>query len=865
MATAIRLDGLSRRPGLARFAGMSLDWWLIRADPSGAAQASDRTVARATSRLVASGDDPSGTWVARIEGPRGAMQYAMAVVPGAVQTLTASARAGHRVLVGVDDLQARSLLDAAETVSVSVVLLRTAVQEAQELGDMLTGDAVVPASMPCSAAVIKPAGTGWSVVGTRPGTLPLPVPGLHIFEHGMEPVPVEADSGGDRLRSRFGIRSLALGGAAVIVVVGAMTGIWRLEHAPAAVLTTRPGPGGGSGGACSVWSTEAAGVPSTSGGAAVAQDGSEPGSPVVLFGGIGNESKTWLWSALGQRWALAQPSASPPGRSDAALEYDPITHDLLLYGGVLANGRAANDTWAWNGCTWKRERQQAGGPPGGRTAGMVWDNALNRMVLLTYDLAAGPEATETWTWNGSGWSLGASPSASPGARGLVVAEDPVTEWPIAVSLNGTQSEPDAPSTTWTWDGTAWQKVATVHSPQAAAPAAMAIDPQTNQLVLTSPSRQPGSSTNQTWTWDGEDWSLLNDQGAPIPGAAVDDNVDGILEAFGWAADPTAPRPLHVWAWTFPSWVRLADGADGAMLNGPDTPPAGPASTAYDAAEHQLVLFGGSDGSGRPVLDTWTLAGGTWTRHTTPAHPPSAGPMVYDPFNGTVIMIAVAENGRSQTWVWNSSTWRLLRPRSEINPRGAVGDLVADPADRTVVALVSCCGSGPPKSSQTWTWNGSTWSLRDPRTGPAAIELVAAFDPVSNQVLAVGNDGTIGPALTWAWDGSTWTQLNPKSGATFDPLTSEMATDPQDQTVVLVNTSVGGAGTDVWSGSIWTNTEALVPIGASTFSSTSALYYDDTIGDVVLVGGAGDYFNEEWTWTSRTWLQLDPTPLSGTAG
>ena len=112
-----------------------------------------------------------------------------------------------------------------------------------------------------------------------------------------------------------------------------------------------------------------------------------------------------------------------------------------------------------------------------------------------------------------------------------------------------------------------------------------------------------------------------------------------------------------------------------------------------------------------------VGGGTWTRHTTPAHPPSAGPMVYDPFNGTVIMIAMAENGRSQTWVWNSSTWRLLRPRSEINPRGAVGDLVADLADRTVVALVSCCGSGPPKSSQTWTWNGSTWSLRTREPDP----------------------------------------------------------------------------------------------------------------------------------------------------
>ena len=577
---------------------------------------------------------------------------------------------------------------------------------------------------------------------------------------------------------------------------------------------------------------------------------------------------------MGQRWALAQPSLSPPGRSDASLAYDPTTHDLLLFGGVLTNGHPANDTWSWNGCTWKRAGRQAGGAPGGRTAGMVWDDALNRMVLLTYDTAAGPEATETWTWNGSGWSLSASPSASPGARALVVAEDPVTEWPIAVSLNGASTEPDAPSTTWTWDGTTWQKVATVHSPHAAAPAAMAIDPKTNQLVLTGPSRQPGTSTNQTWTWSGEDWTLLYGNFGPIPAAAVDDEIDGIMEAFGWAADPVASRPLHVWAWTFPSWVRLADGTDAAMITGSDPPPGELASTAYDGAHHQLVAFGGVDDSGRPLLDTWTFDGTSWTRHATATHPPATGSMVYDPFNGTVMLIAVTQNGTNQTWVWNGSTWRFLRPRSEITLLGSAVrfgalsavDLVADPKDQTIVALASCCGAGPPRSLQTWTWDGSTWSLQRPRTDlSAAVEFVAAYDPVSKEVIAVGNEGIIGPALTWAWDGSTWTQLNPKSGATFDPLTSQITTDPQDQTVVLVGTAVGNAGTDVWSGSIWTNNQELVPIGAGTGRTVAAMYYDDTIGEVVLVGGARDPLTEEWMWTSRTWLQLDPMPLAGGSG
>ena len=289
VATAIRLDGLSGQPRLARFAAMPVDWWLIRADPPGAPAASDRTVARVTSRLTASGDAPSGAWVARIEGDRGAMQYAVAVIPGAVQQLGIGRRASHRVLVGLDDLQARSLLDAAETVPVSVALLRTGTREAPVLGEALASDAVIPASIPCAAAVIKQAGAGWSVVGTRPGTLPPSVSGLYIHEDGTDGVPAQPDTGSDHPRGRFAVRRVALSGAALIVVLAATAGIWRLEHSTSAALPARADFPGAAAQSCGVWTTETAGTPSTSGGAAIAQDVSEAGNPVVLFGGTGNE------------------------------------------------------------------------------------------------------------------------------------------------------------------------------------------------------------------------------------------------------------------------------------------------------------------------------------------------------------------------------------------------------------------------------------------------------------------------------------------------------------------------------------------------------------------------------------------------
>jgi len=860
VAIAVRLEGLSDHPQLARVSALPLEWWLIRPDQPGAGARPDQAVARATSRIAVSGD--AGEWVARLEGDRGAVDYALAVIPGAFQTL--SGRGRDRILGGLDDLQARSLLDAAETVALSVVLVRTTEPGATAVAEAIAGGGTPGEALSSSLAIVKPAGVPWSVVGTRPGTPPPNLPGLAVLEHSAEPLPGAATVSLEPPSAR---RLPVWAAAAVLVVVLAGgVGLWRLEDGSPAMGPTQAHVGGVTGASCDVWTTETAGVPTTAGGSATAQDEDETGDPVVLFGGVGNESKTWLWSGSTQRWALARPAVAPPGRSGAALAYDPTSHDLLLFGGVLANGQPANDTWTWNGCTWRREPQNGPAPPGGQTVGMVWDDALNRLVLLTYDRAAGPGApgaTQTWTWNGSGWSLSAPADRSPAAQALVVAGDPVTGWPIAVSLNGTQAEPDAPSSTWTWDGTTWRTVTTDHSPQAGAPSAMAIDPTTNQLVLTGPSRQPGSSANQTWTWDGQDWSLLGpydpEHSAPIPAAAVDDSFNGMLETFGWASDAAAPRPLHVWARTVAnSWVRLADGTDGALINSSQTPPGGTASTAYDEADHQLVLFGGVDASGRQTLDTWTFDGTAWTRRSTAVHPPAPGSMVYDPFNGTVVLVVNAD----QTWEWNGSTWRLLRTRSSITgfTGGYLDGLVADPANRTIVALTSCCGSGPPKREATWTWDGSTWTLQHPRNElPAGPELVVAYDALSHTVIAVGNAGTIGPALTWAWDGSTWTQLNPKSGATFDPTTSVMATDPEDGTVVLLGTAFGDDSTDVWSGSIWTNNPGVVPAGAVTFRADAAMYYDDILGDVVLVGAADGSFSEEWLWTSQAWLQLDPSP------
>src|SRR5437588_4973476 len=94
---------------------------------------------------------------------------------------------------------------------------------------------------------------------------------------------------------------------------------------------------------------------------------------VVFFGGIDSYEQTWLWD--GGRWKLAAPRSHPPGRFGAAAAYDPVTTDVLLFGGRLAPGQLANDTWAWDGRTWRELDGGAEGPPPGEGELMAWDAA----------------------------------------------------------------------------------------------------------------------------------------------------------------------------------------------------------------------------------------------------------------------------------------------------------------------------------------------------------------------------------------------------------------------------------------------------------------------------------------------------------
>ena len=263
---------------------------------------------------------------------------------------------------------------------------------------------------------------------------------------------------------------------------------------------------------------------------------------LVVFGGIDSYDTTWIWD--GRRWTLARPSAAPQGRFNAASAYDPLTGVVMLYGGRLSPGDLVQDTWAWDGTTWRRlDAGTSALPPYAR---MAWNDSSNQMVLV--DNAGNNSGT--WTWSGTQWVRMAHGDLPAGAFLIGMAVDPVTRVLLGVSCCAIGG---GATSTLAWDGGAWHQLSTNTVPGFTV--ALVRDPISNRLLMFGdPSLAP-----QVWSWTGRDWALRRNVQLPeFPAAAVTDTHTGQVVIVGSAVEPVqgSPQPVHVWTLTSATWRQL---------------------------------------------------------------------------------------------------------------------------------------------------------------------------------------------------------------------------------------------------------------------------------------------------------------------
>lgn len=548
----------------------------------------------------------------------------------------------------------------------------------------------------------------------------------------------------------------------------------------------------------------------------------------ILFGGdthtVPNGLLNDTWSFDGKGWTQLQPQHQPPARYDAAMAYDPVNHEIVLYGGESDNG-FLNDTWTFDGTDWT-DRSGAADPPARYGAGMAFDSVSGGAILFgglgTPPVGStSPYLGDTWKWSDHQWTQ-LSPATSPPARW----EPAMAENAGGIVLFGGYADtgiPRGPSTrfsdTWLWNGTTWvQSAATGPGPRYGGAMTNHADAVT---LIGGCCNSVGGFYTDSWSFDGTAWTRQERTDAPSVriGAVVVDNTDlhQLILFGGFGGD----------GFLGDTWI----GQRGAWtLVNSSLAPAGrfASSLAYDAQHHTAVLFGGQSGpnsgcSSTPDTlnpnhlcdDTWTFDGQTWVRQIAPMSPPyrSLAAMAFDPdTNQTVLFGGFSDqNTLSDTWTWDGTTWTKQSPsKSPPGEQGASAGLeaaaMAWDAMHHQLILFGGEGNGPngPKIfNETWMWTGSDWQQLQPTTSPPPVRAASlTFDPVLGGLLLIAGQGS-GTGVfgtysdTWLWDGGTWTKLPPRDAPPPRYFGSAGFDDNLQSTLLF-----GGGGDDGYVDDTW---------------------------------------------------------------
>jgi hypothetical protein len=243
-------------------------------------------------------------------------------------------------------------------------------------------------------------------------------------------------------------------------------------------------------------------------------------------------------------------------------------------------------------------------------------------------------------------------------------------------------------------------------------------------------------------------------------------------------------------------------------------------------------------------------------------------MAYDEGNQTAVLFGGQglSSYLNDTWTWNGASWTEQHP--PLSPPARFGAAMAYDATRKVVVLFG--GMGDLSSFQigalgdTWTWNGTTWTEQHPMVSPSPRRGASlAFDATSGQVVLFGGDAAHRVPLflneTWLWNGTTWTQRNPASSPA-GRVGAILAYDDAASQLVLFGGANGMLGdTWIWDGRTWIQGEpSLSP--SPRYDASAA--YSSSDGELLLFGGWSGYsgwrLDETWAWNAQTWRQLHPS-------
>ena len=305
--------------------------------------------------------------------------------------------------------------------------------------------------------------------------------------------------------------------------------------------------------------------------------------------------------------------------------------------------------------------------------------------------------------------------------------------------------------------------------------------------------------------------------------------------------------------------------DWIELSPKESPPARSyLAMTYDPVSGKILAFGGFDGTSY-FDDTWSFDGTSWAQISTQSAPPvrAAAEMTYDSVIQKVVLFGGYDgtNYLGDTWLWDGSTLEWMEATPDHPPPAVTGPMLFP--DPNGSADLFGGFDGQFFQLTMWQWKDSDWTQLFPETVPSARAAAAvATNTSTGQVVMFGGLADVNPNNTWTYDGTTWTL---KSPAVQPPLVraASAAFDPGQQGVVLFGGRSGGVDqntTWLWDqvGATWIQ---LSPVQSPPAREGAGMTYDPALNRVILFGGqdSNGYFNDTWEFISTPTPTPTPTP------
>ena len=286
--------------------------------------------------------------------------------------------------------------------------------------------------------------------------------------------------------------------------------------------------------------------------------------------------------------------------------------------------------------------------------------------------------------------------------------------------------------------------------------------------------------NGTYLWDGIDWILTPTAISPAGryGHHLARDLNGnTLLLFG-GLDGSGNLLDDTWVWNG-FWSDLTSA---------DKPPARAFyGSAFDDVQKKWLLFGGWGNSGY-LNDTWEFDGMHWNQLFPVNSPPERAysSLTYDATRNKIVLIG----GRGESgylddiWEWDGSNWSKVIPQQLTGTRAA--HAAAYDSTRNVVVVAGGIGS----QTDTQEWNGSFWRQRiSNQSLPDMYNLAMDYDPVHDRLVVIGGENSSGPVE------GTYLQQVLGTPSDAPPVATIQRINPRDARQGIDQIEFQGAGAD----------------------------------------------------------------------